>query len=112
MLKVDLHTHTADDPVDRIPYSTGELIDRASARGYDALEADPARALARIEKQLRPGAIVLLHEGARHGRNVELVALLLDRLRTLGYRAVLPAVGNDPPVVERGVAVQRGELGT
>ena len=83
-----------------------------SARGYDALEADPARALARIEKQLRPGAILLLHEGARHGRNVELVALLLDRLRTLGYRAVLPAVGNDPPVVERGVAVQRGELGT
>lgn len=83
-----------------------------SARGYDALETDPARALARIEKQLRPGAIVLLHEGVRHGRNGELVALLLDRLRTLGYSAVLPAVGNDPPVVERGVAVQRGELGT
>jgi predicted metal-dependent phosphoesterase TrpH len=37
MLKVDLHTHTADDPVDRIPYSTRDLIDRASALGYDAL---------------------------------------------------------------------------
>jgi predicted metal-dependent phosphoesterase TrpH len=37
MLKVDLHTHTADDPVDRIPYSTHDLIDRAAALGYDAL---------------------------------------------------------------------------
>jgi predicted metal-dependent phosphoesterase TrpH len=37
MLKVDLHTHTADDPVDRIPHSTFELIDRAATLGYDAL---------------------------------------------------------------------------
>jgi predicted metal-dependent phosphoesterase TrpH len=37
MLKVELHAHTADDPVDRIPYSTLELIDRAVALGYDAL---------------------------------------------------------------------------
>jgi len=37
MLKVELHTHTADDPVDAIPHSTFELIDRAAALGYDAL---------------------------------------------------------------------------
>lgn len=37
MLKVELHTHTADDPVDAIPYTTFELIDRAVALGYDAL---------------------------------------------------------------------------
>ena len=37
MLKVELHSHTADDPIDRIPYSTVELIDRAVALGYDAL---------------------------------------------------------------------------
>ena len=37
MLKVELHTHTADDPVDRIPYSTSELIERAAQLGYDAL---------------------------------------------------------------------------
>lgn len=74
-----------------------------SARGYDTVEADPARALARIERQLRPGAIVLLHEGAPHGRNVELVALLLQRLQALGYRTALPeqleatlAPGDDP----------------
>jgi predicted metal-dependent phosphoesterase TrpH len=37
MLKVELHTHTADDPVDCIPHTTFELIDRAVALGYDAL---------------------------------------------------------------------------
>ena len=37
MLKVELHTHTADDPVDRIPHTTLELIDRAVDLGYDAL---------------------------------------------------------------------------
>lgn len=74
-----------------------------SARGYDTVEADPARALARIERQLQPGAIVLLHEGAPHGRNVELVALLLQRLQDLGYRTAVPeqleaavAPGDDP----------------
>lgn len=37
MLKVELHTHTSDDPVDNIPHSTFELIDRAAQLGYDAL---------------------------------------------------------------------------
>ena len=37
MLKVELHTHTADDPVDAIPYTTHQLIDHAVALGYDAL---------------------------------------------------------------------------
>ena len=37
MLKVELHTHTSDDPVDRIPHTTTDLIDRAAALGYDAV---------------------------------------------------------------------------
>jgi predicted metal-dependent phosphoesterase TrpH len=37
MLKVELHAHTADDPVDRIPHTGVELIDRAAALGYGAL---------------------------------------------------------------------------
>jgi len=37
MLKVDLHTHTADDPADLIPYQTDELIDRAAELGFDCL---------------------------------------------------------------------------
>jgi len=35
--KADLHIHTADDPIDRIPYTTPELIDRAAAAGFGAL---------------------------------------------------------------------------
>ena len=37
MLKVELHSHTADDPHDRIPYSAEQLIDRAAALWYDGL---------------------------------------------------------------------------
>lgn len=61
-----------------------------SARGFDALASDPRTVLARIERDLRPGAIVLMHEGAAHGRNVETLALLLQRLDALGYSTVLP----------------------
>ena len=61
-----------------------------NARGFDALNSDPADVVARIERQLQPGAIVLLHEGAAHGRNIEMLALLLQRIDALGYRCVLP----------------------
>jgi predicted metal-dependent phosphoesterase TrpH len=37
MLKVELHSHTSDDPLDRIPHTTTELIDAAVTRGYHAL---------------------------------------------------------------------------
>jgi predicted metal-dependent phosphoesterase TrpH len=50
MLKVDLHTHTADDPADRIPYQTHELIDRAAQLGFDCL------AITLHDRQLDPAA--------------------------------------------------------
>lgn len=37
MLKIELHAHTALDPLDYIPHTTRQLIDRASALGYSAL---------------------------------------------------------------------------
>jgi predicted metal-dependent phosphoesterase TrpH len=37
VLKVELHSHSADDPVDRIAYTTNQLIARAAALGYTAL---------------------------------------------------------------------------
>ena len=37
MLKVELHSHSADDPVDAIPHTTEQLIDRAATMGYQAL---------------------------------------------------------------------------
>jgi peptidoglycan-N-acetylglucosamine deacetylase len=61
-----------------------------SARGFDAVEADPQKVIDRIERNLAPGAIVLLHEGATHGRNVETLSLLLKRLDVLGYRTSIP----------------------
>jgi predicted metal-dependent phosphoesterase TrpH len=36
-MKVELHAHTADDPADRIPHTTRELIDHAASLGYGAL---------------------------------------------------------------------------
>lgn len=61
-----------------------------NARAFDALVADPSRVVSRIERTLSPGAIVLLHEGAGHGRNLEAIALLLRRMQVLGYTTVLP----------------------
>ncbi len=37
MLKVELHAHTARDPLDHVAHSSRELIDRAAALGYHAL---------------------------------------------------------------------------
>ena len=62
-----------------------------SARGYDAVASDPARVTARVARDLTPGAIVLLHEAAPHGRSVEAIAAVLRELDRLGYRAILPA---------------------
>ncbi|HEY5782575.1 MAG TPA: polysaccharide deacetylase family protein [Lysobacter sp.] len=61
-----------------------------SARGFDGVHCEPARVIERIDRDLAPGAIVLMHEGAAHGRNVETLALLLERLGERGYRCVLP----------------------
>ncbi|HSX59271.1 MAG TPA: polysaccharide deacetylase family protein [Tahibacter sp.] len=60
------------------------------ARGFDAREADPARVVARIARGLAPGAIVLLHEGAPHGRSVAVVEAVLQHLAAQGYRCELP----------------------
>lgn len=62
-----------------------------NARGYDAVESDPARVVARITPDLKPGAIVLLHEGAPHGRSLEIVGAVLAEVERVGLRAVLPA---------------------
>jgi predicted metal-dependent phosphoesterase TrpH len=37
VLKVDLHLHSSEDPVDNVPYTALALVDRAAALGFDAL---------------------------------------------------------------------------
>ncbi len=61
-----------------------------SARGYDAVDGDVVRVLQRIQRKLRPGGIVLLHEGAPHGRSAEIIEAALCLLREQGYTTVLP----------------------
>lgn len=41
MLKVELHSHIDIDPLDAVPHSARELIDRAAALGYHALAITP-----------------------------------------------------------------------
>lgn len=61
-----------------------------SARGFDGVNCRPDQVLARITRDIHPGAIVLLHEGAAHGHNVAILAQLLAWLDAHGYRTVLP----------------------
>lgn len=65
-----------------------------SVRGLDTVKRDAAAVAERVEKNLAPGAILLLHEGHRtenlpdfHPRCLELI---LQRLSARGYRFVLP----------------------
>jgi predicted metal-dependent phosphoesterase TrpH len=51
MLKVDLHIHTTEDPVDQIGYDAFTLVDRAVAMGFDAV------AITLHDRQLRLDAL-------------------------------------------------------
>jgi peptidoglycan-N-acetylglucosamine deacetylase len=68
-----------------------------SARGFDATTGDADVVLRRILRDLRPGAVILLHEGAAHGRSVEIIAQVLDALTEHGYRCVLPTLNARQP---------------
>lgn len=59
-----------------------------SSRGFDAVDPDVARVLRRLEPDLKPGAIVLLHEG-RPG-STALLDGTLSRLREKGLSPTLP----------------------
>jgi hypothetical protein len=61
-----------------------------SARGFDGVDCEPEQVLARLKRDIAPGAIVLLHEGAAHGHNVVILAELLAWLDEQGYATVLP----------------------
>lgn len=65
-----------------------------SARGFDGVAHEPGEAIARILRDVRPGAILLLHEGRRgtdgEPLNILGLELLLSALRERGYAAVIP----------------------
>ncbi len=122
MLKVELHTHTADDPIDAIPHTTFELIDRAAALGYDAI----AITLHERQLDLRPftsyaeeRGIVLIPgvERTVEGRHVLLLNFPLgatDEVLTFGDLARLKARSHGLVIAPHpffpGSVCLRGEL--
>jgi peptidoglycan/xylan/chitin deacetylase (PgdA/CDA1 family) len=65
-----------------------------SARGFDAVSRDHDTILRRITRHLRPGAVILMHEGQKDSGGPRLAARLLrsvlQRMRTDGLTARLP----------------------
>ncbi|HSV62840.1 MAG TPA: polysaccharide deacetylase family protein [Chthoniobacterales bacterium] len=65
-----------------------------TVRGLDTVLRDPAKVANRIVRNIKPGAIVLLHEGRRAEKNPEFnsqcLELTLTRLAEKGYRCVIP----------------------
>ena len=65
-----------------------------SIRGLDTIRRDPAQVAERIVRLIKPGAIVLLHEGQRAKTNPEFnprcLELTLSALAEKGYRCILP----------------------
>lgn len=61
-----------------------------SARGFDGVVCRTDEVVARIVRDLRPGAIVLLHEGAAHGHNLAIIEAVLRELEARGLKARLP----------------------
>ncbi len=73
----------------RVTQSLGLKVVGWTAGGLDTKITEPKRIVARIEKRLKPGAIILLHDGDIPAeRLVATVKMLLDRLRALGYEVV------------------------
>jgi peptidoglycan/xylan/chitin deacetylase (PgdA/CDA1 family) len=65
-----------------------------SARGLDGVDADKARVMERLKRAIKPGAIVLMHEGRTDVKGERLapqvLGELLEWLEAGGYRCVVP----------------------
>jgi predicted metal-dependent phosphoesterase TrpH len=102
MLKADLHTHSGEDPVDRIPYDARMLIDRAAALGYSALAItlhDRQLALSGLATYARERGVVLIPGMERTicGKHVLLLnfsAAAAEAVRSFDDLRRLRAAGN------------------
>lgn len=99
VLKVDLHLHTGEDPIDRIPHSAMDLVARAAELGFDALAItlhDNQFADARVSGYARDRGITLIPgvERTIEGRHVLMLnfpAAAVESARTLAEVARLKA---------------------
>ena len=73
----------------RVARALGLAVIGWTTGGLDTMTTDPERIVRRIVRRLKPGAIILLHDGGIPAeRLVATLKLLLDRLRMLGYEVV------------------------
>jgi peptidoglycan/xylan/chitin deacetylase (PgdA/CDA1 family) len=73
----------------RVTQALGLKVIGWSARGLDTVSNDPQKIVARILRQLKPGAIILLHDGKiPNDRLLMTVKLLSAKLRERGYEIV------------------------
>jgi len=101
-LKVELHSHTADDPEDRIEHSARDLVDRAVQLGYGALAItlhdrhtdDPV--LARYAGSLGLTLIPAV-ERTIEGRHVLLVNFPADSAQVSGFDGLRALKRAHPP---------------
>jgi len=102
VLKVDLHLHTSDDPLDRITCSGADIVDRAAALGFGALAVtlhDAPFDVARLAPYARERGIVLIPgvERTIRGRHVLLLnfpSSAVARVRSLDDLARLRDSGD------------------
>jgi predicted metal-dependent phosphoesterase TrpH len=107
VLKVDLHLHTAEDPVDAIPHTARDLVDHAARLGFDALAItlhDSQFASARVSDHARACGITLIPgvERTIEGRHVLLLnfpASAVESVRTLDDVARLKTRHSDGLVI-------------
>ena len=77
-LKVDLHTHTADDPKEKIQYTSRELIDKAHRLGFDAISITNHEAISNgeyLRDYARERDIVLIPGGELRIRGKHVLAV-------------------------------------
>jgi peptidoglycan/xylan/chitin deacetylase (PgdA/CDA1 family) len=73
----------------RAARSLGLTVVGWTVRGFDTLDSNPDRIVRRIARRLRPGAVILLHDGnIPPDRLLVTVKTLLDTIHSLGYEVV------------------------
>jgi predicted metal-dependent phosphoesterase TrpH len=97
VLKVDLHLHTDDDPLDCMPHDGYALVDRAAALGFDALAItlhDRQQEDARLTAYARARGVLLIPgiERTVAGRHVLLLNFAADAVRGVRSLADLAAL--------------------
>jgi predicted metal-dependent phosphoesterase TrpH len=120
VLKVDLHLHTADDPLDCMPHSGHALVDRAAALGFDALAItlhDGQFEDARLTSYARERGILIIPgiERTVRGRHVLLLNYPADAVRavrTLDDLAALRRSGDGLVVAPHPFFPDRSCLGS